>query len=214
MTDPDWQYPPPGSFGLATIQGVGGAVIAGLQALTGDGSRFTHAFVVVDGGSVVEAVPSGAQLAPLAKYTERARVYADVRFTDAPVQAALADFEGYSSLDQADPLADQILAGQRDAYERNLRAALSATARNLVGTPYSFADYLALAALHLKLPVPRVRAFVASSGHMICSQLVDAVYCRNGLHLFTDGRPSQDVTPGDLDRYRVEVLERLQPRGA
>lgn len=69
---------------------------------------------------------------------------------------------------------------------------------NLVGTPYSFVDYasIALAAFHIR---PRiVRDYIASTRHMICSQLVDEVYARAGIQLFDDGRLPGDVTPGDL----------------
>jgi hypothetical protein len=60
-------------------------------------------------------------------------------------------------------------------------------------------DYLALALLHLHLPAASwVRKRVKSSGHMICSQLCDAVYRRAGIELFTDGRLEGDVMPADL----------------
>lgn len=68
----------------------------------------------------------------------------------------------------------------------------------LLGTPYSFADYLALFALRLHLPSRRLRAYVASSRHMICSQLADEAWRRAGVELFTDGRPPQSVTPARL----------------
>lgn len=82
-------------------------------------------------------------------------------------------------------------------------------ALELIGTPYSFLDYLSLGLLHLGLPRKLVQSRVTSSGHMICSQLVDTVLTRNGYHLFDDGRLSQDVTPGALFRRagaRGEVL--------
>lgn len=71
----------------------------------------------------------------------------------------------------------------------------------LVGTPYGFSDYLALALHHLAphSPLTRgVRRYVSGNGRMICSQLVDHLLCKAGYHLFTDGRLPQDVTPGDL----------------
>ncbi len=40
--------------------------------------------------------------------------------------------------------------------------------------------------------------YVASSKHMICSQLVDFVYMQSGIHLFNDGRWPGYVTPADL----------------
>jgi len=52
--------------------------------------------------------------------------------------------------------------------------------RNLTGPPGWLLDY------------------VAGTGHIICSQLVDQCYLDAGVHLFDDGRFVGDVTPGDL----------------
>lgn len=73
-------------------------------------------------------------------------------------------------------------------------------ATEYIGTPYSFLDYLSLALLHLGLPRALTARRVTDSGHMICSQLVDTVLTRAGVHLFDDGRLPQDVTPGALFR--------------
>lgn len=78
------------------------------------------------------------------------------------------------------------------------RAAIVKAARGYTGTPYSFADYLALAAHRLHIPAPGLREYIASSGHMICSQLVDQCYQDAGVHLFDDGRWPGYVTPGSL----------------
>lgn len=78
------------------------------------------------------------------------------------------------------------------------RTAVVQAARPLEGTPYSWLDYLSLALHRLHIPAPRLRRYIADSGHMICSQLVDHVYLRAGLHMFHDGRWEGDVTPGDL----------------
>jgi hypothetical protein len=75
-------------------------------------------------------------------------------------------------------------------------AALRCTSPRPVG--YSWLDYLAIAAHRFRLPVPGLRAFVASSGHMICSQLTDMCYQAAGVHLFTDNRWNGYVTPADL----------------
>jgi hypothetical protein len=64
--------------------------------------------------------------------------------------------------------------------------------------PYSAADYFALAAHRLHLPIPWLRDYVKSSGHMICSQLVDRAAAAGGWHLFADGRWDGYVTPGDI----------------
>ena len=69
-----------------------------------------------------------------------------------------------------------------------------------LGTPYSWPDYWALAAkrLHLGPLVPGLKDYVASTKHMICSQLVDQCYEDAGVHLFNDGRWPGYVTPGSL----------------
>jgi len=98
---------------------------------------------------------------------------------------------------------DQIMDRRPLAFSKmdlteQTRAALVATARSLEGTPYSFLDYAALGLLAIGLKPRWIRARVRTSGHLICSQLVDLVYTRAGVHIFDDGRDSGDVTPGDL----------------
>lgn len=78
------------------------------------------------------------------------------------------------------------------------RALLVAAGRRLVGTPYSFLDYLSLALLARGIRPRWVARRVKNSGHLICSQLVDLVYQQAGLPLFADNRDPGDVTPGDL----------------
>lgn len=62
-------------------------------------------------------------------------------------------------------------------------------------TPYSVIGYLAIAAHGLRLPVPGLRDYISSHGHMLCSQLVDADYAANGVHLYDDGRWPGYVDP-------------------
>ncbi len=64
-------------------------------------------------------------------------------------------------------------------------------------TDYSFLDYLALAAHRLHISVPGLKRYIKSTGHMICSQLVDQGYEDAGVHLFK-GRWNGYVTPADL----------------
>lgn len=78
------------------------------------------------------------------------------------------------------------------------RTTIVAAARSYIGVPYSFADYLSVALARFHLRLPFVRRYVASTGHMICSQLVDQCYQDAGVHLFADGRWPGDVTPADL----------------
>jgi hypothetical protein len=100
----------------------------------------------------------------------------------------------------------------RLSLEDRQRDAVRAQATGLVGTPYSFADYLALA-LWEWIPAARIskalRRYVTNSGRMICSQLVDHVLTQAGYHLFDDGRLPQDVTPGDIFYACLDQGERV-----
>lgn len=78
------------------------------------------------------------------------------------------------------------------------RSAIIAYARAYEGTPYSYLDYLAIALARLGIKPQWLKRFIANKGHMICSQMVDEVYKKAGVHLFNDGRLPQEVTPGDL----------------
>jgi hypothetical protein len=80
------------------------------------------------------------------------------------------------------------------------RAAIVAAGRSLEGTPYSFLDYLALAAHRLHIPVPGLRKFIAAGGHKICSALADRGYQLGGQTMFDDLRWDGNVTPMALVR--------------
>ena len=73
-------------------------------------------------------------------------------------------------------------------------------ARGYIKTPYSFLDYVALILHRLHIPAPWLKRYIASTRHMICSQLVDQCYLDAGIHLFDDGRWPGYVTPADLAR--------------
>jgi cell wall-associated NlpC family hydrolase len=191
MTNP---YPV-GAFLLTRSTDTVGRAIAAGQALIGDGTRYTHAALVIDGQQVVEAAPDGARIVPLAKYAGRL----DVTVSDAPIRDAVTA-----------ATATGLIRPSRQAaqwHERRLRDRVDAAARALVGTPYSYLDYLSIALLHLGIRPAWLLRFVANRRHLICSQLVDEAYRAAGVHLFTDDRFSGDVTPGDLDRYRIGHLE-------
>jgi hypothetical protein len=83
------------------------------------------------------------------------------------------------------------------------RDAICLAARGYIGTPYSWLDYLAIAAHRLRIPVPGLRRFIESDKSMICSQLVDRVYADAGVHLFSGVWPGY-VTPADLARRIME----------
>ena len=178
MSGPVSDYKP-GSFFLTTITGPAGYAIGLGQALAGAPSRYQHAGIILDGdGTILEAEPGGARIANISEYQGRG-----VLVCDGPVQQWIQ-----RAASTGDPSAE--LAWIRDRIVRE--------ARKLVGVPYSPLDYLALALLHLHLPSGWVRHRVQRSGHLICSQLVDAVYQRAGIQLYDDGRLPGDVMPADL----------------
>lgn len=85
-----------------------------------------------------------------------------------------------------------------------LRAGVAAAALAYTDVPYSFLDYQALALHHFHVPAPGLRRYIASSGHMICSQLADRAAADADWHLFADGRWNGYVTPGDIHHLYLE----------
>jgi hypothetical protein len=61
----------PGSFGLTRIGGIAGLFVWLGQRLSGDGSKWTHVFFVLDNDQVIEGQPGGARLEPLGKYANQ-----------------------------------------------------------------------------------------------------------------------------------------------
>jgi hypothetical protein len=92
------------------------------------------------------------------------------------------------------------------------RDAIVEAARDFIGTPYSFLDYFALALHRLHIPAPGLRSYIASTGHMICSQLVDQCELNGGMHLFTDGRWPGYVTPAALGDLLLRVRAQRDPQ--
>lgn len=80
------------------------------------------------------------------------------------------------------------------------RARIVAEAARMQGRKYGFVDIAVLGLVHVVgWHTPQwVRDYLQRSDRLICSQLVDLVYTRAGIHLFNDGRVPAEVTPGDL----------------
>lgn len=78
-------------------------------------------------------------------------------------------------------------------------------ALSMRGVGYGWLDYLVLAAVRLGVPSGKLRAFVASTHTMICSQMVDEIYRLAGVRLFADGRDPGNVTPSDLAELALEA---------
>jgi hypothetical protein len=162
----------PGDIGFTTIGGRVGAGVALGQALLRDECWFTHAFLVYD------SWPNEDSAIAIEAMPRGAR--------SVPLKGTRRIGEGFGYV--------------RLPLTTVERAVMRTRAMELIGTPYSFLDYLSLALLHLGLPRTLTARRVQDSGHMICSQLVDQVLTDVGYHLFEDGRLPQDVTPGALFR--------------
>ncbi len=65
--------PKAGDFGLSIIEGRTGALVNLGQAILRDSAEFTHAFIILDDGNVLEAMPGGARITSLKDYVESDR---------------------------------------------------------------------------------------------------------------------------------------------
>jgi hypothetical protein len=163
--------PEPGDLAACSMAGTPGRIIRYLQKLNGDGFRdYEHALVYLGGGQVLQAMPGGAQIAPMPHPDHI--IWSTGCFPRLDYQHA------------------QLIPGIAAALEH---------------TPYSALDYEALVAHRLHLPAPGLRAYIESTGHMICSQLADHVATLLGREVFTDKRWHGDVTPGDLAGRFIEL---------
>ena len=182
----------PGSFGLSVIGGkLGWWIDKGQAFVEQQDYKFTHAFLVLDDETVIEAQPGGARITPLSVYTSRPE--GTVIFTDEPVQRELDAYytrkRGWNA------------GADLHEFEARLREKLVDFGRSLNGTPYNYIDYLAIALDRFGFRPRLIRKRMQRHDRLICSQLVDYVYTMAGIHLFDDGRDPFDVTPGDLEGW-------------
>jgi uncharacterized protein YycO len=82
MDEFEYKSPQPGDFGLSQIPGRVGWWVGLGQFIIGDASRWTHAFIVLDDNTVIQAMPRGAEIVPLDPFRGRA-VFSDIPLTDA-----------------------------------------------------------------------------------------------------------------------------------
>lgn len=165
--------PKPGDIGLSSSDSLIGRFVRLGQAVVGDHSFVSHAFIVLHDGQIVEAMPGGAKFASLDKYPEV--VFSKYELT----------------LEQRDAICEAAIRMEGTPYSFLDYLALFLThlsKRSWVPLRWSW--------------LPRVvRRRVTSSGHMICSQLCAEAYRQAGLDLTGGAEEPQDLTPGDLARY-------------
>jgi hypothetical protein len=165
----------PGDFACVKIISTPGRLITVGEWLDGSGSAasaYDHAFIYVGMGD--EKSPRG--------YVIGAQ----------PSGARLDPMAAY------DHRGDALWSSGKIPLTQEQRDKIVASALACKGVGYSYADYLAIAAHRFHVPAPGLREYIASSRHMICSQLVDYCYQQAGVQLFTDNRWDGFVTPADL----------------
>ena len=167
--------PPPGMIGLTQISGSVGKTIEFGQWLNGEGFECWEHAFVV--------LPDGQIL----------------EAEPGPDGAVISPVTRYSNVYWCENVF-KLLPQPRPSDAR-----ITEIANQLKGTPYSFADYAALAAHRLHIWAPFLKTYVQTSKHEICSQLADDFYQRLGVPIFTDGRWNGDVTPGSLFRRDLEL---------
>jgi hypothetical protein len=160
----------PGDFAVVHSSAVTGRLVHVLQVLSGNGrTDYEHVIVGLDGGRIVEAMPGGAMSRPF--YYSPADVYWSTNRL--PIEAE-----------------------PTSAQRQRITAAAEGYAARRVG--YSLLDYAAVAAHDWHVPAPGLDAYIAATGHMMCSQLTDQCYQDGGVRLFRDGRLPGWVRPCDL----------------
>lgn len=162
--------PQPGDAGFSTIPGMVGKVPLWGQVAIGDACRFDHVFLVVNALDD-EEYPDGRIIQAMPRGAEYR-----------PLRQRIAPGFAYASI----PLTDEQRWRIPDAAGRYF------------GVGYSWLSYPAIAAVKRGLPIPHLKAYIANSGRLICSQLIDRILFDVGYHLFSDKRWFADVTPGDV----------------
>jgi cell wall-associated NlpC family hydrolase len=196
--------PLPGDFAVVSAGGTPGRLVQFGEMLNGAGAFdvYQHAFIYIGARPAEPEPPDGLWMKtePIGQSGESAEAFKRRLARPRPGEEAVIQAEptgaDYARLTPHArtlwstgkiPLTD----GQRD---RIVQAAIG-----YIGTPYSFLDYLALALHHWHIPIPQLKAYVKSTGHMICSQYVDRCYQDAGIQLFKDPpRWNGYVTPSDL----------------
>jgi hypothetical protein len=192
MTTPA-TLPAIGTIGLTQISGDVGKLIKIGQWMNGQGFReWEHSFLLGPNETVLEAEPGGARIANVSEY-DNATVYWCTAIAAQFTEEKLAGIWG-------------------DAVQKYGPGTGHKTSTGGVG--YSFLDYAALAAHRLRIPVPGLKRYIASTGHMICSVLDDQEYADEGCNLFAGTWPGY-VTP--LGLYNLDAAIRreiiLRPAG-
>lgn len=193
----------PGDIGFGPIHGAAGALVNIGQLMLGEGFHvgrldIRHVFVVT------EVYGASVQIVEAMPNGARSNIVGQDRWTPEYVYCRLPEDYPGQAVDAA------------------------AIARAMIGTPYSFASYAALAAWRFGWKTPRLEAWInrrkpdqmipeltripggragyrALPAEAICSVLADQAWALTGKQVMPPGTPHQCVTPGAL---AMALLER------
>lgn len=172
--------PLPGMIGLTQVHGQIGLGIRLGQWFNKNGfENYEHSFLYLGGAAntILEAEPGGARFRSLNEYTSDSiywctNIY-NLILHGSAIPSLIPSYAGYISMYTA--------------------------AEHYIGTPYSFLDYDALLMHRLHINVPGLKEYIATTDHMICSQMCADFYKKKlKTNIFTDGRWEGYITPGSL----------------
>jgi hypothetical protein len=172
----------PGDVGFGPISGAVGLLVGLGQLLLGDEARFRHVFIVTQASVSLPSQGRHAQ----------------------PAKAVEAMPSGARLIDISDRWNESYVYVRLNDHAPEVRWRAAVHALAMIGTPYSFSDYLALFLKRLGINTPRLDRWISRLDphgyprRAICSQLVDFALSKAGIKVFDDGRLSQNVVPGAL----------------
>lgn len=196
----------PGMIGFGPLAGIGNPFVAAGQMILGEGFtvgklNIGHVFVVTQQADY-EAMP-GADFEP----------YAVEAMPGGAIEVAIP--ERWTSRFAYVRLPEDYPGQAADA---------AAIARAMIGTPYSFVSYAALAAWRFGWKTPRLERWIdrrtrpfriydhagqpkdiAAPAEAICSVLADQAWALTGKQVMPAGTPHQCVTPGALAKALLEM---------
>jgi hypothetical protein len=191
----------PGDIGFGPIHGPAGGLVKAGQLMLGEG--FQVGKLIIEHAFVIIPCSKGGDVHAVEAMPSGAREVISManRWTPRYAYARLPEDYPGQGLDAA------------------------AIARAMIGTPYSWASYAALAAWRFGWKTPRLERWISRTypGHSkgwpeidlpreaICSVLADQAWALTGKQVMPKGTPHQCVTPGALAKQLLRTAEWIYP---
>jgi hypothetical protein len=197
----------PGDVIFPTITGYAGALVGAGQVILGDATkaewRVRHVAMVTQAEQQATILGNAEQMRSAARWLKGPKIVQAMPHGAEEIELTEESFaSGFPILRPGYLEPSSLLKLPYRQAEWGFHAAQAA--QKYIDVPYSFLDYAAIAGRHVLALEPTQRTpfdrYVTSTGHMICSQLVDQALTDAGYHVFDDGHIPQDVTPAALHR--------------